>query len=176
MRRALTIPTVLAVLVLVAGVTMTYSHARTAGTVAVASPAALRPAATFEATVYSGPDKGLSLTGILKVRVTKTGQLSGVLAPRTGSVVPLTGQLHGLAINLVFYLGHGRHIFGVGTFGLEPGAKQWFLGGPLVGPLAADAGSWAGATMYAGAVDSQGNPIKNANGDPVFGDGATVGE
>jgi hypothetical protein len=92
--------------------------------------------------VYYGPDKGLSLQGDLKLQETKAGQLSGMLVRNHGSTVLVSGQRTGVAINLVFYLGHNKHIFGVGTFGQDPGATQWFVGGPLVGPNKADAGDW----------------------------------
>ena len=124
------------------GIAPTYpriSHAA-AGTVMVLG--------SFEATVHQGPDVGLSLTGTLTLRSDSHGTLMGQLVPQHGHAVPVSGQLNGVAINLVFYTGHGQHIFGTGTFGQEPGAAAVFVGGPLVGPKAADAGAWAGFANY----------------------------
>jgi hypothetical protein len=94
------------------------------------------------ATVQQGPDRGLSLRGVLRLSRDPAGRLKGKLVQAPAPAIPVTGQLNGLAINLIFYLGHDRHIFGVGTFGHDTGANSWFVGGPLVGPARADAGDW----------------------------------
>jgi hypothetical protein len=128
--------------VIAAGVTY---HARAQASLPASqhNPTALTDFGSFEATVYSGPDKGVALRGRLKLRASKTGVLGGQLVPKRGAAIPLSGQLTGYAINLVFYLGHGLHIFGVGTIGKDPGAKTLVLGGPLVGPNKGDGGDWA---------------------------------
>jgi hypothetical protein len=106
------------------------------------STAALTDIGPFEATVRAGPDSGLSLRGRLRLGADRNGQITGLLAPTHGHVVPVAGQFTGNAINLVFYLGSGTHVFGVGTIGRDPGAKQAFAGGPLVGPRTGDSGDW----------------------------------
>jgi hypothetical protein len=101
----------------------------------------------FEATVHSGPDTGLSLRGTLRLGWSRDNQLLGLLARTSGPAVPVSGQLNGVAINLVFYLAHNRHLFGVGTIGHDPGTKHWFVGGPLVGPERGDSGDWDVASV-----------------------------
>jgi hypothetical protein len=102
------------------------------------STAALTDIGPFEATVHAGPDTGLSLRGRLRLGADRNGQITGLLAPAGGHALPVSGQVTGNAINLVFYLGRGTHVFGVGTIGRDPGAKQSFAGGPLVGPRTND--------------------------------------
>jgi hypothetical protein len=106
------------------------------------STAALTTIGPFEATVHAGPDTGLSLRGRLSLGADRNGQITGLLAPARGHAVRVSGQVNGNAINLVFYLGSGTHVFGVGTIGQDPGAKQSFAGGPLVGPRKGDSGDW----------------------------------
>jgi hypothetical protein len=106
------------------------------------SPAALTETAPFEAAVYAGPDKGLSLSGTLTLQATKTGALARLLIPRRAEPVQISGQVNGDAVNLVFYLGGSKHVFGVGTIGQDPQTKQWVAGGPLVGPGPGDSGDW----------------------------------
>jgi hypothetical protein len=97
---------------------------------------------TFEATIHRGPDAGLMVQGVLQLGHNKSNEVMGQVVRKRGSAIPVSGQLNGLAINLVFYLGHGQHVFGVGTVGQDPGMKHWFMGGPLVGPKPGDSGDW----------------------------------
>jgi len=117
---------------------------------AASRSAALKNVGPFVATVYYGPDKGLSLRGLLKLRATKDGELTGLLVPTHGPAVLVSGQLNGVAINLVFYMGGGKHVFGVGTFAADPGAKHGILGGSLVGPNKGDSGEWQSTAYYIG--------------------------
>ncbi len=96
----------------------------------------------FSATIYQGPDKGMTLVGELELTASSSGRLTGKLVRNSGTSLPVSGQLTGLAISLVFYLPGGKHIFGVGTFGQDPTSKQWAVGGPLVGPGKGDSGDW----------------------------------
>lgn len=97
----------------------------------------------FEATVYGGPDRGLTLRGTLRLRVPRSGGGAvGTLTRKNGSVVPVSGQIQGHAVNLFFQVGGGRHIFGVGTAGYDSSQKRWAVGGPLVGPRRGDSGDW----------------------------------
>lgn len=134
---------------------------RAAGTSDVA-PATLLVLDDFTAAVYHGPDAGFSLSGRLALRHNRAGLLAGQVVPPHASAVPVSGQLTGLAINLVFYLGHGKHFFGVGTFGKDAGDKGEFVGGLLVGPNTADGGDWS-------ADDDLGSGANVAHGSQ-FGD------
>lgn len=110
-----------------------------------AAPTKTLVIANFEATVYQGPDKGLSLRGTLTLHRARTGAVTGQFTPARRPVLAVSGQLTGYALNLVFSLGHGQEIFGVGTIGRDPGTKQGVAGGPLVGPQQGDSGAWAAA-------------------------------
>jgi len=134
---------VLAVLTaVVAGTVGTRQLGAVAGRSTISSSVAYKDVGPFEGTVYQGPDKGLSLTGLLKLRATKDGALIGLLVPKHGPAVMITGQLNGAAINLVFYLGKGKHVFGAGTLAHDPGTMSLVIGGPLVGPSDGDSGAW----------------------------------
>lgn len=98
----------------------------------------------FEATVRQGPDAGHALAGTLLVAIEAHGAIDhGALLSPTAAPVPVVGQVTGRAVNLLFTLGAGQVIYGVGTAqhpvaGCQPGA----LGGPLVGPAPGDSGDW----------------------------------
>jgi hypothetical protein len=96
----------------------------------------------FSATIYQGSDKGKTFVGQLELTASSGGRLTGKLVRNSGTAIPVSGQLTGVAINLVFYLPGSKHIFGVGTFGQDPTSKQWAVGGPLVGPGKGDSGDW----------------------------------
>jgi hypothetical protein len=132
---------------------VTYHAGAQAGPSAGKHTPALTDIGPFEATVYAGPDKGMPVSGTLRPRATRAGALTGLLVRKGGAGIALSGQLTGYAINLVFYPGAGKHIFGVGTIGQDPGTKRWVLGGPLVGPGKGDSGAWDGlVTAPAGAI------------------------
>jgi hypothetical protein len=137
-------------LVLTAMVSMaaTYQTKALASRSAAGGSAALKNVGPFEATVYRGPDKGLSLVGELKLQATKSGQLTGMLVPKSGQAIPITGQASGAAIHLIFYLGGGKHVFGVGAIGRDPASMHIFIGGPLVGPNGGDSGDWYSYTDF----------------------------
>jgi hypothetical protein len=141
-----TLTLLLLVLITAAGAAPAHSRAAAASH---AAPTRLLGLQAFEASVSHGPDTGLSLSGKLTLRDDRAGALTGRLAPAQGPPVPVSGQLTGRAISLIVYVGHGKHLVGVGTFGHDPGAKQWFAGGPLVGPNKAAAGDWIAETTTA---------------------------
>jgi hypothetical protein len=136
------------VLLVILAVVATYQTQALASRPA-AKGSTLKNVGSFRATVYLGPDHGLALAGELRLAWTNTGALTGMLVPKRGAAVPLSGQVDGAAINLIFYLGQGKHIFGVGTIGRDPGAKHGVMGGPLVGPRTGDSGDWAAAITAA---------------------------
>ena len=109
----------------------------------VATPRAADIAGNFSATIYQGPDRGLTLQGLLELTGGQGGRLSGRLTPASGAAVPVSGQLTGTAISLVFYLPGGKQVFGVGAIGQDPDSKRWVAGGPLVGPGPGDSGDWS---------------------------------
>ena len=106
----------------------------------------------FEATVRQGPDAGTSYTGFLALFVAPDGGIdSGAFATTDGRTVPVVGQANGRAVNLVLALGSDQTIYGVGTSATDlatcHGWHQGAMGGPLVGPKAADFGDWAVAEI-----------------------------
>ncbi len=102
----------------------------------------------FRATVYRGPDAGLSLTGRITLDVGPTGRFSGSLHRNHGATLPVSGQITGAAINAIFYLGSEKHIFAEGTFGKDPDRPHVFVGGALVGPGPGDSGDWQAFNWY----------------------------
>ena len=97
----------------------------------------------FTATVYHGPDSGLTVQGELNLHVDATGSVTGVLKQSKGvPVVSIVGQANGRAINLLFDLGTHGLLFGVGTMQEDLRTCKGHAGGPLVGPADPDSGSW----------------------------------
>jgi hypothetical protein len=95
----------------------------------------------FEAGIYSGPDKGMMLNGKLELNVS-AGKATGTLTSADGQQTPVSGQIGGQAINLVFKLGEKRYLFGVGTSVSDFSECGGAAGGPLVGPAPGDSGDW----------------------------------
>ncbi len=95
----------------------------------------------FEATVHQGPNAGLELIGELEMNIEETGSVSGTLIGEDGEV-PVVGQADGRAINLVFDLGDGRKVFGVGAAEEDLRECEGDFGGPLEGPDSGDLGGW----------------------------------
>lgn len=129
---------------------------------AQATPAVTTSAGTqlclfpFEATVRRGPDAGLSLDGLLALGLTPAGAVDhGQLVQADGTTVPVVGQVTGRAVNLLFQVGTGQTVYGVGTAAQDLRTacaalmtKHLYapmppLGGPLVGPKGDDSGDWA---------------------------------
>jgi hypothetical protein len=103
----------------------------------------------LEAKVHLGPDAGLSLSGDLILAADRTGTVIGQLVHTDGTIISITGQATGRALNLIFDLGERGLVFGVGT-GQQPiSACSGVIGGPLVGPRSGDSGDWA-VTRQAG--------------------------
>lgn len=101
----------------------------------------------FEATVGAGPNAGLVLIGNLVFEVSDDGQLpQGWLIPDTGAPIPVSGQITGRSIGLLFDLGDENVIFGTGIAdgNLMECAGSWDgeLGGPFAGPDTGDLGDW----------------------------------
>lgn len=101
----------------------------------------------FEATVGTGPNAGLALAGDLVFQVAEDGQVpQGWLIPETGAPVPVTGQVSGRSIGLLFDLGEGGVLFGTGIADDDlmacDGLWEGDLGGPFAGPNPGDLGDW----------------------------------
>ena len=105
--------------------------------------------ADFEATVRQGPSTGLEQNGILVLRVEADGKIDeGSLIAAEGPAVTVVGQMDGRAVNLLFEVGEGQFLYGVGVLqnDIEGGcqaALNGAMGGPFVGPELGDSGDWA---------------------------------
>ncbi len=110
----------------------------------------------FEMTVRQGPSAGLQLAGTLVLNVEPSGSINkGSLVLESGGEVRVTGQVTGRAINLLFDIGDGRLLFGVGTLENYISLCTGAMGGPLVGPRPGDLGDWAASDGQI-IIDSQG--------------------
>lgn len=96
----------------------------------------------FEATVHQGPNAGLAVSGELQIQIDASGHLSGALVRPDGVQVVASGQTIGQAINMLFDLGNGQELFGVGTLSNDLQMCQGLGGGPLTGPKPGDSGDW----------------------------------
>jgi hypothetical protein len=96
----------------------------------------------FEATVHQGKNAGLSLAGKLSLRINPAGSLVGALATDDSTSVAITGYAISQSINLVFDLGGGRQIFGVGSLQNDIRECKGLAGGPFTGPEPGDSGDW----------------------------------
>lgn len=98
----------------------------------------------FHAEVYRGPNTGLAVAGVLTLDIEPSGSTSGALVQDGGAQLPLVGQTTGRAINLLFDLGDGTHLSGVGTADSDIRACQFHtILGPFIGPKDDDSGAWA---------------------------------
>ena len=96
----------------------------------------------FTATVLQGPDRGLALTGTLRVQILSSGVITGTLRAKSRLPLPVTGQLKGQLIALYFNLGKDRNIFGTGILGYDRFAKHNVIGGTFTGPSDLSTGVW----------------------------------
>lgn len=96
----------------------------------------------FEATVHQGKNAGLSLAGKLSLHIQPAGNLIGTLATDDSTSVAITGYAVSQSINLVFDLGDGRQIFGVGSLQNDIRECKGLAGGPFTGPEPGDSGDW----------------------------------
>ena len=103
---------------------------------------AIKCTGDFEATVYQGPNTGLSLIGPLTLQVDATGNLTGSLTANDGALIEITGQAIGRSINLVFNLAEDKRIFGVGSLENDIHGCKGVGGGPFTGPMPGDSGDW----------------------------------
>jgi hypothetical protein len=127
--------------------------------------------AQFKATIYTGPDAGMSLQGNLHLHIDPDGSVTGVLKQANGPDIHSVGQANGRAINLIFDLGQNRLIYGVGTLQNPIQMCKGSAGGPFVGPDEKDAGSWLAPRMCS--VDLHGsicvlNQASHGNPDYVM--------
>lgn len=97
-------------------------------------------ALAFVGKVVEGPDTGVTLAGPI---VLDKSTLKGTLSLATGAVIPVSAQVNGDDIKVVFNLGNGVQIIGTGELtenpanGLDKGFK-----GPFSGPASGDEGKW----------------------------------
>jgi hypothetical protein len=106
----------------------------------------------FEATVRSGPDAGTAYAGALALAATADGSVRGLLVPTATAAgtpvagkpqgIRVVGQTQGRAINLLFVVGDGQELYGVGTMEHDLATCDGAMGGPFVGPQPGDAGDW----------------------------------
>lgn len=101
----------------------------------------------FEATVGTGPNAGFAMSGDLVFEIAEDGQVpQGWLIRETDAAVPVTGQITGRSIGLIFDLGDGGVLFGTGIADGEmmacDGLWEGDLGGPFAGPESGDLGDW----------------------------------
>lgn len=96
----------------------------------------------FEATVHSGKNAGLSLAGKLTLHIQPSGNFIGTLATDDSAGVQVTGYAVSQALNLVFDLGDGRYLFGVGSSQYAMNECKGVAGGPFTGPEPGDSGDW----------------------------------
>lgn len=97
----------------------------------------------FTAAVYQGPSTGFRLQGELVTTIDLFGKITATLIQENGSEVIATGQAHGQAINLVFFVNEELRMYGVGTADNDINVCRGEMGGPLIGPLPGDSGDWA---------------------------------
>lgn len=105
------------------------------------------------ARVYHGPDTGVELAGELTLTIDPSGSHRGVLTQPDGSGVSVVGQVTGQSLTVLFDVGEGRFISGLGTADSDIRACNFTtLVGPFVGPDFADSGTWEVAQSNAARV------------------------
>jgi hypothetical protein len=114
----------------------------TACQVNIAPVAAANCTSDFEATVYHGPNQGLSLQGQLRFRLDAMGALNGELTTADGQKIDATGQTYGQAINLLLTVGADQYVFGTGTASDPIYTCTGVWGGGFTGPQPGDSGDW----------------------------------
>ena len=134
----------------------------------------------FEVTVHEGPSAGLILAGILNFSIDENSALTGTLTREDGPIMnssmemgdsslPVTGQVNGQGVNLLFVLNEDLALAGIGTSSVDlrqcAEADDFFVLGPAVGPQAGDQGDWRGRGGRGG-----GGKKCVVIRDPVFGD------
>jgi hypothetical protein len=110
-------------------------------------PDTLHETGPFDATVDRGPDAGQAYADVLHLRISRpSGRVAGTLTRKGTTISTVAGNETGGAINLLFRLGPGRHLFGVGTAVYFRSNHRIELGGPFVGPRRGDSGGWAASS------------------------------
>jgi hypothetical protein len=106
-------------------------------------------AVNFEATVTQGPSADTEYIGLLVLQVGEGGRIdNGALLTADNQATSVVGQINGRAVSLLFTVGDGQTLYGVGVMerDVEEGCAaltEGKLGGPFVGPQAKDGGDWA---------------------------------
>jgi hypothetical protein len=103
----------------------------------------------FRADVTFGPNKGLAVEGSMKLDIAPDGDINGMLMPKQGDPVMVTGQATGKAIGLVFIpkdQNKGLYIFGTGTMTGKIKDCKGVLGGTLSTNKTGDGGDWWSCT------------------------------
>lgn len=97
----------------------------------------------FHAAVSQGTDAGFSLSGQFQLPLTPDGAYAGVLVEDDGTQIPVVGQVIGRSMTVLFDLGQGRLLSGLGTAdsAIEDCGFLQLLG-PFVGPSLDDGGAW----------------------------------
>jgi hypothetical protein len=112
----------------------------------LASPEARLFTIPFDATVRIGPNAGSAYVGMLNLAVEPDGRVDqGRFSLVDGTALPVVGQIQGRSLGLLFELGEGRNLYGVGS--AAAGIEEQFgdsLGGPFAGPNPGDIGDWEG--------------------------------
>jgi len=97
----------------------------------------------FEATVYRGPSKGVSVKGELALRIEPSGHAAGTIKQKDGSTSKTAGQVDGRAISLAIDAGGGRTLYGTGAArDADVSDCKGEIGGTLAGPRPGDSGDW----------------------------------
>lgn len=104
----------------------------------------------FHAAVRQGPSAGTEYLGFLALNVDESGAATGGFLTTEDAAIPVTGQITGQAVSLLFTPAEDTYLYGVGVtdqplVGLH-GYTAIAMGGPLVGPGDGDSGDWAVAT------------------------------
>ena len=105
-----------------------------------AAPAPEQCRGDFEATVRVGPDHGLSLRGVLRVRVAPSGAITASITRKSGAPVRVSGQATGRAISFTIALGTNRVLYGSGAGTFPIAMCKGELGGVFAGPRPGDVG------------------------------------
>lgn len=109
--------------------------------------AALPLLVPFGVNVRQGPHAGTSYEGFLNLSIAGDGHARGGLLSLDEQAIPVTGQITGQSVSLLFTPAEDQHVYGVGVasedlVGLH-GFNKVAIGGVLAGPGEGDSGDWA---------------------------------
>lgn len=101
----------------------------------------------FGVNVRQGPHAGASYQGFLNLAIDEDGRAHGGLLTTDEQAIPVTGQITGQSVGLLFTPADDQYIYGVGVASENlaelHGYNKVALGGTLVGPGDGDSGDWA---------------------------------